>query len=95
MVLKNAAIVAWPLLAYTNRDNGGVLCVSLSSLLVLRSRALLKVSVLYLPCAVAYNPIRNTGTLLGLFAEVLLLANRKKYISHTEQSREISMAPHL
>lgn len=63
------------------------LCVSLSSLLVLRSTELLKVSVPYLPCAVAYNSIRNTGPLLGLLCCVSTC--KQKIKSHTEQSREI------
>lgn len=67
-------------------EGRGGLCVSLSSLL-LRSRELLKVSVPYLPCAVAYNSIRNTGTLLGLLCCVSTC--KQKIKSHTEQSREI------
>lgn len=79
MVLKNAAIVMWPLLACTNRDSGGS---SVSACpLVFRSKELLKVGVLYLPCAVAYNPVRNIGTLLGLLCCVSSSCKQNK-ITH-------------
>ena len=89
MVLKNAAIVVWPLLACTNRDSGGSSVSACPVYLFLRSREPLKVGVLYLPCAVAYNPIGNTGTLLGLLWCVSSSCKHRKKKSHTEQIREV------
>lgn len=90
MVLKNAAIVVWPLLACTNRDSGGSSVSACPVYLFLRSREPLKVGVLYLPCAVAYNPIGNTGTLLGLFlVSSSSSCKQRKKNTHTEQIGEI------
>lgn len=59
----------------------GVLHVSLSSLLVMRSTTLPKIAVLYLPCAVADSPPRKPGTLICLLYCVSAYKHKKTHLT--------------
>lgn len=71
---------------------GGPLCQPVQSTC---SEELLKVGVLYLPCAVAYNPIRNTAALLGSPRCVSSFCKQEKKEKITHRTKQRNKAWHL
>lgn len=88
MVLKNAAIVAGPLLACTNRDSGGSSVSACQVYLFWGAEGSLR-SVCFI-CPVLWSTIlsETLEPCMSCFAVFPLLAKRKEK-SHMEQSREI------